>query len=99
MSKLLLLIVFLPTFCIGQKGVIKGNVFYKYNEYVGNRADAGSSIYLLFRNASQKYKETKADLNGNFSFENLDTGQYLIAVKSQQVNQSPEEHVSVFKNA
>lgn len=31
----------------GETGIVTGNVYWKYNNFVGNRADAGSSLTLL----------------------------------------------------
>ena len=92
----LLAFLFLPILMFAQNS-IKGNAFYKYNDYVGNKAEAGSTVYLFYADNKKKYQETKCDLAGNFAFENLDTGSYLIAVLSGNVRQYAETHAGQYK--
>jgi hypothetical protein len=92
----LLAFLFSPILMFAQNS-IKGNVFYKYNDFVGNKADAGSTVYLFYSDNNKKYQETKCDLAGNFAFENLDTGNYLIAVLSENVRQFAERHAREYK--
>ena len=56
-----------------QSGTIKGNVFFKYNDLIGNRADAGSQV-ILYSQADSTFATTTADLQGNFVYDNLQPG-------------------------
>lgn len=87
--KILLFVLIWPTLMLAQTGEISGTVFYKYSDYVGNRPDAGASIELFPINNPEEKKNTLADLQGSFHFSNLDTGKYLIIVKSKETNESP----------
>ena len=87
-----------PLFAMAQKCSIKGNVFYKYNNFVGNRADAGCTVYLFYPHNSKHYKKVITDLSGNFSFQDLDKGQYLIAAQSKEVRQNPLNHIRILQD-
>lgn len=91
MKKLLLISLILPFLCVAQTGNVSGNVFWKYNNFVGNKADAGSDIYLLSTDTTKKALTTKCDLTGNFKFANLEKGKYLIIVISKNTNQKVED--------
>ena len=65
-----------------QSGTIKGNVFFKYNDLIGNRADAGSQV-ILYSQADSTFATTTADLQGNFVYDNLQPGQYMVGVVSE----------------
>ena len=71
-----------------QTGTITGNVFYKYNDFVGNRGDAGSDVFVINK-GNIKYK-SKSDINGNFKIENFDTGYYSIVIRSKATTDDPE---------
>ena len=70
-------------------GSLKGNIFWKYNNYVGNKPDAGSSIklYSLF---DTSYLETAtADIQGNYSIDSIPSGEYILIVGSKATTESP----------
>jgi hypothetical protein len=69
-------------------GSLQGNVFWRYNEYVGDRPDAGSSIYLYSLEDSNTYYSTTADLSGNYLFDSIPSGRYLAIVRSQNTKNS-----------
>jgi len=94
MKKLLtfFLSTLLITSCDYFKGSISGNVFYKYNDYVGNKPDAGSTILLYPVKKGAEPIRTTADVQGNFSFEKIPTGEYLLIAKSANINQSKRDY-------
>jgi|GEM_PF-3370872 len=79
-----------------QSCTIKGNAFYKYNDFVGTRPDAGSTAYLFYK-PSSIVKQAKCDVIGNFSFDNLQPGNYLLLVESKNTTSSPEEMFAILK--
>lgn len=80
------------------KGTLEGNVYWKYNNYVGNRPDAGSIAYLYpFEKGSKPLIQT-ADVGGNFKFDNIPSGQYLLLVESKNTNASSSEMLKELLN-
>lgn len=78
----------------GEYGVITGNAFWKYNNYVGNKADAGSIVTLYSLDSirgKMKFQAT-TDLQGNYTIEKLFPGKYLLVVSSENATDCPEEH-------
>ena len=77
----------------GDYGEVTGNVYWKYNNYVGNKPDAGSKIWLYsidtLRN-KQIYDAT-CDVMGNFKLDKILSGFYLMIVKSENTTSSPSE--------
>jgi hypothetical protein len=88
-------LLLLPLLTFGQKGNITGNVFYKYNDFVGNRADAGSNIYVINKNNRILYHD-KTGLDGNFKIENVDTGYVTVMIVSKNTNTNPEDFIENF---
>jgi hypothetical protein len=89
MNKLLLFLLFISSACLGQSGKISGNVFWKYNDYVGNKPDAGSEITALkLNNPNIKYSAT-ADVSGNYIIPTMDTGNYIVVIKSASTHADP----------
>ncbi|HVX92531.1 MAG TPA: hypothetical protein VHA74_00260 [Candidatus Dojkabacteria bacterium] len=86
MKRILFIAFMCPILCIAQTGNIAGNVFWKYNEFVGNRGDAGAEVYLWSQDTSKQPVKTTCDITGNFSLSNLDTGTYLLGVVSKNTN-------------
>lgn len=84
MKKITFLILFISVAAIVD-AQIKGNVFWKYNDYVGNKPDAGAAI-ILFDDAAN-YQKTLADVNGNFEFDGLADGQYFLIVISKNTTE------------
>lgn len=64
-------------------GSIRGNVYWKYNNFVGNKPDAGSRIYLYSVGDSVEKFETTADVRGDYSIDSVPVGGYLMIVKSK----------------
>ncbi len=90
------LFLFISNYCFSQTGIIQGNVFWKYNDYVGNKPDAGSRIYLYSKLSGSRIPQNyKSDINGNFKIENLPSGKYFIIIVSKNTNMSIEE---IFQN-
>jgi hypothetical protein len=74
-----------------EMGSLKGNVYWKYNNYVGNKPDAGSTIklYSLYDTA---YQETATcDVLGNYSIDSVPAGEYILIVASKTTNESPSD--------
>ncbi|MBS1928201.1 MAG: hypothetical protein JST95_06385 [Bacteroidetes bacterium] len=72
-------------------GSLSGNVFWKYNNYVGNKPDAGSSIHLYPYEKKSKPLEATADVQGNFRFDKVSSGDYLLIVVSENTTASPDD--------
>jgi len=79
-------------------GSMTGNVYWKYNNYVGNKPDAGSKVYLYPNKKDGKALEATADVQGNFKFDKVETGEYLLIVVSENTTNSPEDHVRELQN-
>ena len=84
----------------GNYSSISGNVSWKYNDYVGNKADAGSEVLLISMDTIRgvlKYEST-ADLQGNYKIENILPGSYFLVIKSKNATDCPEDHLNNLKN-
>lgn len=73
----------------GQTGTISGNVYWKYNDYVGNKADAGSDVSLVSLSNPEIKLNTTCDLQGNYKLEGIAPGRYFLIVKSKNTRQDP----------
>lgn len=91
MKRLIFLFSLLPANSFCQTGTITGSAFWKYNDYVGNKADAGSDIYLYTPTRSAP-TTTQCDFQGNFKFDNLRPGEYLVVIKSKNATDDWEEN-------
>ena len=94
-KKLLIIIVLIAslTSCTKKPGSINGNVFWKYNDYVGNKPDAGSDVKLYsIANKDSKF-ETTTDVSGNFKIEEIPPGKYFLIVQSKNTTDSPVNHL------
>lgn len=90
MRKILLVLAkFFPILLFSQTSEIRGSAFYKYNEYIGNRPDAGASVTAYSLQDPKLEKSTTVDLSGAFSVTVPDTGRYFIIVKSKETNDEP----------
>jgi len=79
----------------GDYGTLTGNAYWEYNDYIGNKADAGAEISLYYLdtiNLNNIYKTT-ADFQGNYKFEKLLPGWYFIIVRSKNVTACPDSHL------
>jgi len=64
-------------------GSLKGNVYWKYNNFVGNRPDAGSDVYVYSVDDSVRIYATKTDVRGDYSIDSVPVGYYLVVIKSE----------------
>jgi hypothetical protein len=89
MNKLYYLLITLSVLSCNSKeklieyGSLKGNVFWKYNDFVGNRPDAGADISIYSLADSSIKIEATADVQGNYTFDSIPTGYYLLIVQSK----------------
>lgn len=77
----------------GDYGTMTGNVFWKYNDFVGNRADTGAEVVIYSLNTIRrglKY-EAKVDLQGKYKFDKVLSGNYFLIVRSKNTNDCPEK--------
>jgi hypothetical protein len=84
----------------GHYSSLSGNVYWKFNDYIGNNADAGSEIVLLSLDTIRgmlKYEST-ADLQGDYKIDNVLPVNYFLIVKSKNATDCPENHLSNLKN-
>lgn len=79
--KRLLFLLLLPAFSFAQTGSISGNAFYHYNDYVGDKPEAGATVYL-FADSVHPGSSTQCDVQGNYRFDKVKPGQYLLMVVS-----------------
>lgn len=80
-----------------QTGTVSGNVYWKYNNYVGNKPDAGSEVALMqITNPAIRHK-TKCDIQGNFKIEGVTPGRYFLQIKSQNTKQDPIFYTRLFR--
>ena len=96
MKKRLLIIVMLIitlTSCSKKPGVLTGNVFWKYNDYVGNKPDAGSEVKLYSMTNKENKYETSTDVSGNFKIEGIIPGEYFLIIQSSNTTDSPKDHL------
>lgn len=87
--KLLFLLLWLPCLAVAQKGSINGKAFFMYNENVRNRADVGAKVKLIAKNDQSFRKETTVDLQGNYSFDDLTPGEYMLVLTSKNTQEDP----------
>ena len=79
----------------GNYGSLTGNAYWKYNNYVGNKPDAGATVTLYSLDTIRgnlKY-ETSADVQGNYKLEKVLPGKYFLIVRSQNATDCPERHI------
>ena len=93
LKKLILIFTvgFLYVSCTESNGSLSGNVFWKYNDIVGNKPDAGTTIQLYnIKNPSQEsvYSIT-TDIDGNYKIDNISSGSYIIVANSKNTYSSP----------
>lgn len=79
----------------GDYGTLTGNVYWKYNNFVGNKPDAGSeaSLYSLDTLRKDVSYKTACDVMGNFEIGKILPGDYLLIVRSQNTTDSPDDHL------
>jgi hypothetical protein len=82
------LLIFAFSSCKPNYGSLTGNVYWKYNNYVGDKPDAGSDVYLFSQDTSKAPLETTCDVQGNFRFDKIPTGNYMLVVRSKNTTNS-----------
>ncbi len=87
---ILALTLFLSS-CGKNYGSLTGNVFWKYNNFVGNKPDGGSTIYFYPYEMNSEPLKVTADVQGNFRFDKVPSGDYLLIVVSENTTPSPNE--------
>lgn len=80
----------------GDYGSLTGNAYWKYNNYVGNKADAGSEItlYSLDKIRGDLKFEVTTDVQGNYKIDKILPGNYLLIVRSENATDCPDSHLS-----
>lgn len=97
MKILIAIICIIPFVTKAQPGNISGNAYWKYNDYVGNKPDAGSDVLLYNLDSPQFKKQNQCDVQGNFRFDNLQPGRYFLVVSSKATNTDGSDNISMFK--
>ena len=79
------------TSCSKPTGSLSGNLYWNYNDYVGNKPDAGAKIkiYSLENNTSDSLYSIITDINGNYKIENIAEGKYILIANSKNTFSSP----------
>ena len=92
---ILFLILFTILSCTKKPGGLTWNVYWKYNDYVGNKPDSGAKIKLIPFDKTQKDSifETTADLNGNYAINEIPPGKYFLIVESENTKDNPKDHL------
>jgi hypothetical protein len=83
----------------GDYGILTGNAYWKYNNYIGNKPDAGCEIELHSLDTVRgnlKYSAS-TDVQGNYRIEKAFPGWYLLVVRSNNATDCPEKHLSNLK--
>lgn len=83
----------------GNYGSMTGNVYWKYNNYVGNKPDAGSKITIFSCDTARnglKY-EASTDVQGNYRIEKVLPGEYFMVIRSGNTTDCPEDHLRKIK--
>lgn len=79
------------------KGSYRGNVFWQYNKYVGNKPDAGATVRLYGLSDTSKFYFAKTDVRGDFSFDSIPEGSYFSIVESKNTTGSPRDFYNEIK--
>lgn len=93
MKKVVLLLVILSfafTSCKKEPGSLSGNVYWKYNDYVGNKPDAGSEVFLYDTTFTTELRKVTTDVQGNWKLENIPVGEYYLLIRSNNTTNSPD---------
>ena len=84
-------------------GKVTGTVTYKYNDYVGNKADTGAKVILVSKSVTSLPDSLglgmiselpegcygkKVDGSGNYTFDNVPTGEYYLIIISANTNEN-----------
>lgn len=80
----------------GDYGSLTGNAYWKFNNYVGNKADAGAEVTLFSLDTIRgdlKF-EAVTDVQGNYKIDRIPPGEYFLIVRSKNATDCPESHLS-----
>jgi hypothetical protein len=64
-------------------GSLTGNIYWKYNNFVGNKPDAGSDIKVFSLKDSTLTYKAVADVRGDYRIDSIPTGYYLVSIESE----------------
>src|SRR5690606_20250301 len=80
----------------GDYGSLTGNAYWKYNNFVGNKSDAGAQVVLYSLDTIRKDLkfEATADVQGNYKIEKIPPGKYFLILRSKNATDCPEIHLS-----
>jgi len=81
------------------KGSLTGNATYSLNRIIGDRPDGSSDIYLFPYDKNDSVIYAECDLNGNFSFNNIPSGKYVLIGVSGKATGSPADNYFVLYNS
>ena len=74
-------------------GSLNGNIYWKYNNFVGNRPDAGSSIDIYSLTDSTFHEKATADIRGDYRFDSIPTGDYIAIIQSKNTTKSAKDNL------
>lgn len=79
----------------GDYSALTGNVYWKYNNYVGNKPDAGANVMLYSLDTIRKnlMVEATADVQGNYKIDKILPGLYFLIIRSENTTDCPERHI------
>lgn len=89
-------IILLPYICSAQTGSISGNAFWHYNDYIGNKPDAAADVYLFTGDSTKAPDNTQCDVMGNFKFDQIAPGKYLVLIVSRATTDDGTNNFIVF---
>ena len=83
----------------GDYGSLTGNAYWKYNNYVGNKPDAGAEVILYSLDTIRRDLkfEATADVQGNYKIDRIPPGKYFLIVRSKNATDCPDSHLSNLK--
>jgi len=79
----------------GDYGSLTGNAYWKYNNYVGNKPDAGAEVtlYSLDTIRGELQFSATADIQGNYKIDKIPPGNYFLIVRSKNATDCPDVHL------
>lgn len=78
----------------GDYGIVTGNVYWLYNNYVGNKPDVGSTVTLYSIDSVGLTYETTVGVDGNYNIPKVISGEYYVVINSKNTNDKPSDHIS-----
>ncbi len=79
------------------KGSLSGNVYYKYNNYIGDKPDAGAEISLYSLDDKNVKFSAVADVRGDYNIDDIPVGNYFLIVRSETTTACPVNHLGLMK--